>query len=187
MGYPYQSWAPARYLAIHWARVDSYRFGFENSRRVARLEVFLEVYDKPHAVVFGFSIEKPNKEIPKPWDWVRFIDKLENDSGYVKNLRKIMKEHKLEIKAWKIPENDSVKNGDRDCFCRKADFNIQEVVRKLKAIKETSWCDLMICRTIPKQKAIRMEAKIENEIITVLLALVPIYEKVRRNQEQGKI
>lgn len=179
--HPFLSHAVYRRPQIYVASTE--RFDKKNKYPAAKFDMRLNEEEAQ----YGFYVEKNDGPIDEEWDWQRFIAALAEDEALRQEIVEAMREHDLYWQV-KVSEDDevvwkatAVLNDDADAFTWRQGETSEtlswpEFIQKLKEIDENYWVDLHLCHKMSKEEALAAGEDIADPIVTVLHALIPLYE-----------
>jgi hypothetical protein len=182
-GRPYQSWGVRRCLELHLAVEEDY--DFDNPWPYAKLFVYTR-----GELAVGLYIETPaasNKYLKYYVHWQHLRDRLKKDPAMQTALLSAIANHNLILsdyyhqdEAGALGFQSSFRAG-RLHWRRPGDPGWREVAARdlfgrIAGLPEDRWVNLHIFATMEVQSAIRMGPGVVAPILTVLRALVPVYE-----------
>lgn len=183
LGPPYKSWGVRRRLELHLARELHYEF--DHPYPYAKLFVYSR-----NELAFGLYIETPEKtgnDVQEYIHWRNFRDRLQNNRAMREALMTAMENHNLVMTDYYQQESGGAlgcqfafqngrlqqwKPGSSDW----QDVHVEHLIDRIAQLPEDKWVDLHIFDTIEKEQAIDMADKVVFPVLSVLRALVPVYE-----------
>lgn len=135
-------------------------------------------------LLYGFYIEKSDKEMNREWYWPLFLDLL-SEEKWQEYLIRIMEEWQLK---WILRFEGKVEESGSDLppvetiissFSEDSQFHgFSDLVVYLHELSEEKWCNLYIAKTMSKEEAIGLQTKISEPISQMLNTLVPFYSRL---------
>jgi hypothetical protein len=183
LGRPYQSWAVRRRLELHLALESNY--DFDDPWPYAKLFVYSQ-----NRLDFGFYIESDEAtsgDIGRFVHWPNFRDRLQADPAMQTALLAAMANYSLIITDYYRPDNGGAlgcafRFNDRQ-LCRRDPgepdwraVSAKDLLRRLAKLPEDQWVDLHVFATLDQETVMTKGPDIVEPILTVLRALVPVYE-----------
>ena len=170
-------------MELHLAR--ELHYDFDNPWPYAKLFVYSD-----NELAFGFYIETPKKtqsDVQEYLHWRNFRDRLQNNTAMREALMTAMENHNLVMTdyyrqksggalgcrfAFREGHLQQWKPGNSDW----QDVDVEHLIHRIAQLPEDKWVDLHIFATIKQEQAIDMADKVVFSILSVLRALVPVYE-----------
>lgn len=161
---------------------EPHRFNPQEPRREAKFR--FAVHES--GVLHGFYIEKNDGPMDSTWDWTRFSAALARDPGLCTRIAAVLAEHDL---CWQL-ETGVIGRGDwtltqvnaaggqaqwRSGNEAPETISWVEFVERLHALPAGQWCDLMVCQSLPRARAIALRVGLANHAAKVWHALLPLY------------
>lgn len=142
------------------------------------------VHLSPEMLLYGFYIEKSDKEMNREWYWPHFLDLL-SEEKWQEYFIHIMEEWQLK---WilrfegKVEESGSYLPPVETIISSFSEGNrfriFSDFVTYLRMLPEEKWCNLYIGKTMSKEEAIGYQTKISTPISQALNTLVPFYSQL---------
>lgn len=135
-------------------------------------------------VLYGFYIEKSDKEMDRAWYWPRFIDLL-SDAKWQDFITQAMSDLGL---SWIMRFEEQIPGteqytlapdivissfGESSRFATASDF-----FAHLDELPKDQWCNLFFAKTMDKPEAIDLKEKVSQPISQTLNRLAPLYSRL---------
>ncbi len=170
--YTFNSWAVYRIPSVHWADA-AHRDSSEDIWRQAKF--FAQVDE--HSLFYGFYIERPDDKGLESQEWKHFLEWLKNpeNEGWLKTIAEgnglliFDKENRFEgtIEAvkgeWKRRREDE-------------EEDLDSLYAFIDRLPEEHWLNLQIAKRIKKEEALERKEKIADDISSLFMVLMPLYE-----------
>ena len=138
----------------------------------------------PEKLLYGFYIEKSDKEMDREWYWPRFLD-LMSEVRWQDYLTRTLVEREMK---WILRFEENITNSEGDLlsdeivissFSKDSQFpTFSDFVIYLQNLPEDKWCNLYIAKTMDKQEAIDLQTRVSGAISQTLNALLPLYARL---------
>jgi hypothetical protein len=178
----FDHWAAPRQSRVHVARKGSY----DPEAREANASLYVAVNEK--GVTYGFRVGRlPGKE-EGDWPWARLVNALAGDEQVQPMLHSMQDTHHLRLDVYAMEVSYGLvaqitTQGKAFLWQHKdAEQEVQqtmsgpELAAYLRALAPGKRCGLYVRKRISPQAAQQAGANVAKEIITVLEALVPLYD-----------
>lgn len=165
---------------------EPHRFNTKTPLREAKFLVALN----ESSLLHGFYIEKNDDAMDGTWDWTRFSAALGRDPGLCARIAGVLDEYGLhwwlEVLTPSQPIwTATVVNGpDGQARWRPGDTldaGTPEViawaifVKRLQDLPGDAWCNLLVCQSIPRERAIALRVGLADTVTRIWHALLPLY------------
>jgi hypothetical protein len=178
----FDQWAAPRQSRVHVARKGSY----DPEAREANASLYVAVNEK--GVTYGFRVGRlPGKE-EGDWPWARLVNALSDEKQVQPLLHSAQDAHhlRMDIYAMEISyglvaqvtvEGNAFLWQHKDAEQEvQQTMNAQELATYLRSLAPNKRCGLYVRKRLSPQAAQQAGAKVVDEIIAVLEALVPLYD-----------
>ncbi len=175
-------WIVPRRSQVHVALKDKY----DKEDRETNA-AFLVAADED-GLSYGFTVGKPAGRSKAAWPWRALTDDLENRESLSQALHEALEENDLQIDVWAMKKSFTQVariTAEGKGFLREYQDAEQEVSEKmngeelaayLKSVAPTKRCALHVRKRLSPKGAVDAGATVSQEILTVLKALMPIYD-----------
>ena len=192
LGRPYRSWGVKRRLELHLAR--ELHYDFNNPLPFAKLFVC----SMKSELAFGFYIETPAKtqsDVQEYVHWRNFRDRLQENPAMREALVSAMDGHSLVMRDYYQKKKTGGALGCQFAFRQGRlqqyksdspgwqDVEVEYLIQRIAQLPEDKLVVLHIFDTIKKEQAIEMGNGVVFSILSVLRALVPVYEMTITERE----
>jgi hypothetical protein len=162
---------------------EPHRFNIKTPLRKAKFRFAVDESGVRH----GFYIEKNDGPMDTTWDWTRFVAALARDSALCTRTAAILTEQDLRLNLdigvlghsdWTTTEVTATPEGAA-CWRSGNDapetISWTEFVARLQALPVAQWCDLMVCQSLPRGRAIALRVGLASQVTKIWHALLPLY------------
>lgn len=166
---------------------EPHRFNTETPVREAKFRFAVN----PSGVLHGFYIEKSDKAMDGTWDWTRFTAALTRDPTLCTRMAVLLNEYALcwqldvdspsqppltTVQVTAAPDGRAQWRSDRDSTADSPEtISWSEFSTRLHTLPADGWCNLMVCQSLPRERAIQLRAGIADHVTKIWHALLPLY------------